>query len=242
MNWMLIAMLVIGLSGCEMLGLSDPETQNPNQKTQPTKPNVNPTPPPKPVETVEEGEYKRPEYPNNTRRNPFQPDATVVQPVATVKSEARPKEPLEQYSLGELELVAIISSVAVPKAMFVDPNGFGHVLKEGDRIGRNSGVVADIRDNEVEVREGNDEDGQTRVLTVQLREAELASGDDSALSDEERDALQQLLESKEGREALERAFQDATLGASSVDKKESNKNTSGQPVNNRFKGIRPPSQ
>ena len=238
MRYFLIALLsLFAFSGCDMLGLSgDDEPKEQPKKTPPKKA------PPKveAVETVAE-DYQRPEYPNNTRRNPFQPDPEVIQPVVTVKSEERPKEPLEQFALGELELAAIISSVAVPKAMFIDPTGFGHVLKEGDKIGRNSGVIADIRDNEVEVKEGNDEDGQTRVLTVKLRDVEIKSADDSALSDEERESLQRLLDSAEGRAALERAYQDAALGASSVDKKDEKKE-SGQPVDNRFKGIRPPSQ
>ena len=181
--------------------------------------------------------------PESVRRNPFQPDPDVVQPVAT-KVDDRPKEPLEQFALGELELAVIISEVAVPKAMFIDPQGFGHVLKEGDRLGRNGGVISDIRDNEVEVTEGTDEEnGQSRLLTVKLREAEIKSNDEDSLSEEEREALRKLLDSDEGRAALERSFRDATIGASTVEGNQKTESNQGSKTttDSRFKGLRPPS-
>jgi hypothetical protein len=124
--------------------------------------------------------------------------------------------------------------------MFIDPDGFGHVLKEGDRIGRNSGVVSDIRDNEVEITETTgDDSGQTRLRKVKLREIELATGDDSGLTEEERAALEKLLQTEEGRQALERQYRDMALGASAVEQQKSQ----GQTENRKnFPGIRPPSQ
>ena len=60
-------------------------------------------------------------------------------------------EPLEQYELAQLTLVAIITGTPVPKAMFLDSTRFGHIAKEGDRIGKDGGRITDIRSNEVEV-------------------------------------------------------------------------------------------
>ncbi len=190
-----------------------------------------------PTIAQDEDEYVRPEYPNSSRRNPFQPDPEVISPQArATEGEVRDLEPLEQYALGQLTLVAVISEVAVPIAMFIDPTGFGHFVKEGDRVGRNSGVISDIRDNEVEVLEGgDDEDSQTLQRIVRLRDGELSSGE-GGLSDEEKAALERLLETEEGRKALQRTFQDNAAGANAVEQQEpSNGN-----VDPRFRGFAPP--
>lgn len=180
-------------------------------------------------EEVEE-EYERPEYPNSVRRNPFLPDLEVVRPQKQLaEGTIRPLEPLEQYGLGQLDLVAIISEVAVPKAMFLDPEGFGHVVKEGDRVGENGGTITDIRDNQVEVREITDEEeSQTRLTTIELRTRDL-DVDDDELSDEERDALKRLLQSDEGRKALEGLSSEA-----------SSEGGSRRTRDERFKGLSPP--
>lgn len=231
-------------TGCEMLGLGGEETVTPPAQQAQAPPATPPaaTPTPTPTPAAEPEEYQRPEYENMARRNPFQPDLEVVQPAnLPAAGDERTLEPLERFSIGELELVAIISEVAVPKAMFIDPEGFGHVLKEGDRIGRNSGTISDIRDNEVEVTETAGEDGgQTRLRTVKLRDAELAVGDDSGLSDEERAALEKLLQTEEGRKAVEQRYRDMALGASAVE--QPGGTPQGQAPPARFPGVRPPSQ
>lgn len=231
-------------SGCEFLGLGGDEVEGPiktdDEKPKDDKPTAEPEV--KPSGDSDDEEYTRPEYPNMARRNPFQPDVEVVTPATVaVEGDDRSLEPLEQFAIGELDLVAIISEVAVPKAMFVDPDGFGHVLKEGDRIGRNSGVVSDIRDNEVEITETTGDDGgQTRLRKVKLRDVELTSGNESDLTDEERAALEKLLQTEEGRQALERQYRDMALGASSVDDEKSGQQT--ETPRKTFPGIRPPSQ
>jgi Tfp pilus assembly protein PilP len=190
------------------------------------------SPPPRPKKTAEEGaapppvaplvnlmeDYQRPDYPVR-RRNPFQPDPDVVQPARTeVAGEVRPLDPLESFALQQLRLVTVISETAVPLAMFIDPSGLGHFVKEGDRIGRNSGVVASIRDNEVEIREGGDEADPLSgaAITVRLRDLELAVGEEG-LSDAEQEALRRLLESEEGRAALEQTYRQMAPGASAAD-------------------------
>lgn len=171
-------------------------------------------------------EYSRPDYP--VRRNPFRPDSDVLSDDddERVDDEVRATDPLEQYALSSLALVTIISETTVPKAMFIDPEGLGHFAKEGDRIGRNSGVIRSIRSNEVEVQEGGIDSGST--VTVALRERELTMDDQDGLTEEEREMLQRLLESDEGREALEDGFgadeQDAQQGM----------------ADERFPGLQPP--
>lgn len=240
-----VLLVTVGLSsGCELLGLSEtpqPATPPPTQATPPPKP-AEPTPPP--VKAAPAEEYQRPDYPNMTRRNPFQPDLDVVKPAAvTAEADEEKLEPLERFALGELELVAIISEVAVPKAMFIDPDGFGHVLKEGDRIGRNRGILSDIRDNEVEVTETTgEEQTQTVLRTIRLREAELTVGDESALSEEEKAALEKLLSTDEGRQALEARYRDMALGASASEQGGQQPPQGQQPParDPRFRGTAPP--
>jgi len=205
-----------------------------------------PAPPPSEPVAVEEEvslapqeEYVRPEYPDTARRNPFMPTPDVIQPSPTsVDGEVRALEPLEQFGLGQLRLVAIVSEVAVPTAMFIDPTGFGHFVKRGDRIGRNSGVIADIRENEVEVTEGgDDEDAQTLQRIVKLREVELTVGE-GGLSEDERAALERLMQTEEGRQALQRSYQELAPGATATEQRETGATPSARPG----QGFAPPSR
>lgn len=209
----LLALLVVfGLtaSGCEFLGLDGTDSESSEGAERASAPALKP-PPIAAEEVLEESvsaEYERPTYPDQIRRNPFLPELEVIRPARSVtSSEVRPKDPLEQYSLAQLNLVAIISSVAVPKAMFLDPSGFGHVVKKGDRVGLAGGIVSDIRDNEVEVREVSEElDSETRLTTLKLRSDQLRDDDDESLSEEEREALRRLLESEQGRRAIQESL------------------------------------
>ncbi len=203
----LLVVFSLGAAGCGLLGLDGSSGQHKGPPPGAHKQAATPPPAPKPKATAQE-EYERPDYPDNVRRNPFLPDLDVLQPKHDIaKGDVRPLEPLEQYELGQLQLVAIISEVAVPKAMFLDPKGFGHVVKEGDRIGQNGGTITDIRDNEVEVREVTDEEEtQTRLTTVKLRTKELETKEDHGLTDQEREALKKLLASQKGRQALQKTL------------------------------------
>ena len=200
----------MSLTACELLGLDGNTQPPPKQATKPKttpKPKL-PTAEPETKKVVVE--YVRPNYPNNARRNPFQPDDEVFAPTVIDTPEERPVEPLERFTLAQLELVAIISEISVPKAMFVDPDKFGHFVKKGDRVGRQGGIIVDIRDNEVDIREVNPEsdDGQAQVKTVRLRSIELRGEGDEDLSEVERQALDRLLRSKQGREGLLRQLQE----------------------------------
>ncbi|MEM1347809.1 MAG: pilus assembly protein PilP, partial [Myxococcota bacterium] len=236
-----VCVLAISAAGCEMLGLSEPEQPPPAPPTQNPPPSKPPAqaPPVAAQGDEEPKDYQRPEYPENQRRNPFVPDETVMRPIGSEPSaeDLRPLEPLEQFALGELSLAAIISEVVVPKAMFVDPQGFGHVVKEGDRIGRQGGIVVDIRDNEVDVRENGTEEGSpAQVRTMRLRDAELvASSSADGLSDNERAALEKLMTSEKGRRAIQQRFEDRAEGARAMD---------GAPIapprNSRYRAIEPP--
>ncbi len=222
-----LALLLLGTTGCEFLGLDGSGGQQAQQANQAAK-NDKEAAKKQPEAAAasdedEQQEYERPEYPDQVRRNPFLPDLEIFQPEKKQLAEGnvRPLEPLEKYGLGELTLVAIISEVAVPKAMFLDPEGFGHVVKEGDRVGQNGGTITDIRDNEVEVREVTDEeDTQTRLTTVELTDDELEVREREGLSDEEREALRRLLQSEEGRQAVQESFERNAPGATASERQQ----------------------
>lgn len=75
------------------------------------------------------------------------------EPVIGRQEGASPISPLEQYSLDQLKLVAIIWGVPEPRAMVEDPSGTGYIIKKGTKIGKNQGVVIKILDNEVVILE-----------------------------------------------------------------------------------------
>lgn len=180
-------------------------------------------------------EYTRPDYP--VRRNPFQPDLDIVGGTVVPEEERqiRPTEPLEEFGISQLQLVTILSDIAVPKAMFVDPTGHGHIAKEGDRIGRNNGVIRVIRANEVEVREGDD---RGSAVIVRLRERELSS-EREQLTEEEQEALRRLLETSGGREAIQRQL---SSGQQESGQAPPSTGQSQPSSDRRFPGLAPPGQ
>lgn len=141
--------------------------------------------------------YSRPDYAG--QRNPFRPDSDVVSvdDADDDVGEVQATDPLERHAVSSLELVTIISETAIPRAMFIAPGGMGHFAIEGDRIGQSGGVIEDIRANEVEIVEP---DGATTI--VELRERVIERPGDDELTEEERQALRELLGSEQGRQAL----------------------------------------
>ena len=76
------------------------------------------------------------------------------------------KTPPEKYELAEIQLKGIIWSDS-PKALFELPDNQGHYnLRRGDRIGKNSGVIFEIREDQVVIVEtlyvGQGEDKKER--------------------------------------------------------------------------------
>jgi Tfp pilus assembly protein PilP len=220
--------LLLSVTACDLFDSSPTSAPPPRPAPAPSMAVTQVTP------TDAAAEYQRPEYPGR-RRNPFQPDVDVLQPVSTaVVGEVRPLDPLEEFALSSLALSAIISEAAVPLAMFVDSTGFGHFVKEGDRIGRNGGIISMIRDNEVEVREGNQDDPNFagNVITIKLRDLEIVA--DDGLTDTEREALDRLMRSERGREVLERIAREISQPAAAPEP------ARAAQADPRFQGTLPP--
>ncbi|MCB0390363.1 MAG: pilus assembly protein PilP [Bdellovibrionales bacterium] len=80
-----------------------------------------------------------------------------------------PLRPLQRFDLDKIIPVAIIWDVETPKAMFVDPTNEVHIIGKDERIGRNNGYVAAIREGEVVVIETMKRRGQLSFKTSILK-------------------------------------------------------------------------
>ena len=69
------------------------------------------------------------------------------------KKKRKPKTSLETVDLSQLELTVIITSGKATWAMVRDSKGLGHVIRKGTLIGTNGGVVHQITNKEVVIRE-----------------------------------------------------------------------------------------
>jgi type IV pilus assembly protein PilP len=108
-------------------------------------------------------------YQQDNRRDPFRPFKEIG-PLEGAEL-VGPLLPLQRFDLSEIKLVGIIWDIRNPKAMFIDPTKKVHTLNKDDRIGRNNGYVAAIREGEVVVVETVNIRGElaynTRVLQLE---------------------------------------------------------------------------
>lgn len=107
------------------------------------------------------------DYSPEGKRDPFQ----AYSPAKSVQSDVSlgPQLPLQRFDLDQLKIAAIIWDVPQPKAMVTDPTGKGHILSLNERVGKNSGYVAAIREGEIVVIEAFDLNGKTNYQTRILR-------------------------------------------------------------------------
>lgn len=91
-------------------------------------------------------------YDPKGRRDPFGP---YVEPQEATEGFQGPLLPLQRFDIQELKLIGIMWNIADPKAMFVDPNSQIHVVGKDERIGRNNGYIAVIREGEVVIVEAS---------------------------------------------------------------------------------------
>lgn len=102
-------------------------------------------------------------YDTKGRRDPFRP---YVEMRAPEEGEMQgPLLPLQRYDIDDIKLTGIIWDVRNPKALFIDPGKQTHILGRDDRIGRNNGYIAVIREGEVVVVEAQRIRGETVYST-----------------------------------------------------------------------------
>ena len=86
-------------------------------------------------------------YDPTNKPDPFRPFILVREASKAEES------PLQRYDVAQLQLTAVVWNVETPKAMVADPTGRSHVIQVGSDIGKNRGVVLNIGDREVQIRE-----------------------------------------------------------------------------------------
>jgi type IV pilus assembly protein PilP len=89
-------------------------------------------------------------------------------------------EPLCQWDLDQLTLVAVITGDSNPVAMVQDPKGTGYVVRRNARIGKQGGKVSAILRNAITVTEfWTSPDGKTtpNVINVGLKKDAASNGD-----------------------------------------------------------------
>jgi type IV pilus assembly protein PilP len=91
------------------------------------------------------------------KRDPFRSplDDLIIQ------SQSDSQCPLCKWEIDQLRLVAVVTGTGNPVAMVEDPDGVGHVVRQGTQVGRRNGKVTTIRRDELVVAElGHDPFGK----------------------------------------------------------------------------------
>jgi type IV pilus assembly protein PilP len=86
---------------------------------------------------------------------------------------ARPKEPLEAFSLETLKMVGIVSRKGVIHAVIKTPDNAIYHVKNGNYVGQNFGLVTQIGESEMSLREivqDSAGDWSERTSTLVLQE------------------------------------------------------------------------
>lgn len=86
---------------------------------------------------------------------------------------SRPKEPLENFSLETLKMVGVLSKKGVTHAVIKTPDKAIYHVKKGNYVGQNFGLITQITDSEVSLREivqDSAGDWSERISTLILQE------------------------------------------------------------------------
>ncbi|MBI3180844.1 MAG: pilus assembly protein PilP [Myxococcales bacterium] len=75
------------------------------------------------------------------KRDPFR---SFLVEAKLEESSATCNEPLCQWDVEQLALVAVVSGEANPVAMLEDPNQVGHIIRRNTRVGRQGGKVTQV--------------------------------------------------------------------------------------------------
>ena len=88
-------------------------------------------------------------YDATDKRDPFR--SFVLEEAA--RRDKGERGPLEQFELGQLELHAVVWGTEKARALVMDPQGRGYIVKEGTPIGKSAGQITRIGQDLVVVRE-----------------------------------------------------------------------------------------
>jgi type IV pilus assembly protein PilP len=107
------------------------------------------TDPKKPASESADEEYF---YDPSGKTDPFKSFIALQEEIKEMKKR-KPRTYLETVELSQLQLTTIINNGQEGWAMVRDSKGLGHVIKKGTYIGTQGGIVHEITDKEVIIRE-----------------------------------------------------------------------------------------
>lgn len=151
-----IAVMLL-LSGCERSGINDLQQFVANVKQHSPAPKLPPLP--------ETSNYQPFYYQAQSLRDPFAPARFVVDALNRREAPAtdngirpdinRPREELEKYALGALQLVGTFRDPQTGEmwALIKAPDNIVHKVHVGNYIGQNYGQIVSITENRIEIRE-----------------------------------------------------------------------------------------
>ena len=106
--------------------------------------------------------------------DPFKPRKLSTGGVGGMQPDlARPKEPLEAFSLETLKMVGVLSRQGVIHAVIKTPDNAIYHVRKGNYVGQNFGLVTQIGESEVSLREivqDSAGDWSERTSTLVLQE------------------------------------------------------------------------
>jgi type IV pilus assembly protein PilP len=103
------------------------------------------------TEAAEEAAPAKFTYEAKGRRDPFAPLLTIKNPIVPESDE--PLTPLQHFDLSQFRLIGVITGKGAPLAMIVAPDGKSYILKKGVKLGKNNGIVIEVRREAVLVEE-----------------------------------------------------------------------------------------
>lgn len=111
-------------------------------------------------------------YDPTGKRDPFKPYRAPR--IRGANQQVIPIDPLLTVEVGQLEVLGIMWNTSQPRAVVQDGQQRTYTIFKNSRVGRNEGVVADIREGEVVIVEKFD-DGlgniirEAKVLTMRVK-------------------------------------------------------------------------
>jgi type IV pilus assembly protein PilP len=95
---------------------------------------------------------------------------------AVAEAETRKRQATESFELDQYRLTGLVTGTSQPVAMVEDPEGTGHALHIGARIGKNGGRVTRITDTGIIIVEEYEDTAGRRVrvpITINLPKPEI---------------------------------------------------------------------
>lgn len=156
---------IMGLSGCGIGGMEDLQTFV-DETGKDMQGKIDPLPEVRPYEPFTYNAFDLPD--------PFKPRKLSTGGGGGMQPDLnRPKEPLEAFSLETLKMVGQMSRAGVVHAVIKTPDNAVYHVKKGNYAGQNFGLITQITDNEVTLREivqDSAGDWSERTSTLVLQE------------------------------------------------------------------------